>query len=156
MTHRSCHLIVALLLAGPLAPGAVAQLKPGVHAARAADAFGGVNGLGASIHLGVPLAPIQFLVAGEYFFPECGGCSFWGGSADIHFSLPIPVMTPYGAAGVVLRHTAVSDTEVRTGGIGIGAGVNLNALALAAFAEGRYEIMDGGVDQLVFRLGIRF
>jgi hypothetical protein len=156
MTHRSCHLILALALAGPLVPVSQAQLKPGLHAARAADSFGGVNGLGANLQLGLPLAPIQFLVAGEYFFPDCDGCSFWGGSADIHFSLPIPLVTPYAAAGLVLRHTAVSDTEVRTGGIGIGAGVNLNALVVAAFAEGRYEILDGGNDQLVFRLGVRF
>jgi hypothetical protein len=34
--------------------------------------------------------------------------------------------------------------------------VNLSALALGAYAEGRYELMDGSSDQLILRLGLRF
>lgn len=133
-----------------------AQIKPGLHVARATDSFDGVNGVGASVQVSVPVLPVDLFVAGEYFFPGCDGCSFWGGSADVHVSLPIPVVTPYVAAGLVLRNTSHSDTVVRTGGLGFGAGVNLNTLVVGGYVEGRYEFMDGSDDQLVIRLGIRF
>ncbi len=158
MTRRALPPALALAFAATLLLPAAghAQLKPGLHAARAADSFGGVNGVGGSLQLGLPVMPIDLFLAGEYFFPDCDGCSFWGGSADVHFTLPIPVLTPYAAAGLVLRNTDVADTRVRTGGFGLGAGVNLGAVGLGAYAEGRYEFMDGSGDQLVFRLGIRF
>ncbi len=133
-----------------------AQIKPGLHVARATDTFEGVNGVGASVQVGLPVLPLKLFVAGEYFFPGCDGCSFWGGSADLHVSLPIPIVSPYVAAGLVLRNTSLSDTVVRTGGLGFGAGVNLNTLVVGGYVEGRYEFMDGGDDQLVIRLGIRF
>jgi len=34
--------------------------------------------------------------------------------------------------------------------------LNLSTLRVGAYAEGRYEIMDGSDNQLVFRLGLRF
>lgn len=139
-----------------LAPEAHAQISPGVHLARASESFDGVTGIGGSLRVGLPLVPFSLFVAGEYFFPGCDGCSFWGGSADVHVSLPLPVLTPYATGGVVLRNTDVSDTRVRTGGLGLGAGVNLRMLRVGAYAEGRYEFMDGSGDQLVFRLGLRF
>ena len=156
MTARS--LLPALVLTALLsfAPEARAQIHPGVHVARAADSFGGVNGAGASVALGVPLVPVSLFVAGEYFFPGCDHCSLWGGSADVHFSLPFPIVKPFGTAGLVMRHTEVSNTQVRTEGLGLGAGVNVSALVVGAYVEGRYEIMSGGDDQLVFRLGVRF
>jgi hypothetical protein len=136
---------------------AQAQIHPGVHVARAADSFGGgVNGVGASVEVGLPLLPVDLFVAGEYFFPGCDNCSLWGGSADVHLALPIPVLTPYASAGLVMRNTEVSDTTERTGGIGICGGVNLSGLVIGAYGEGRYEFMDGDGDQLVFRIGLRF
>jgi hypothetical protein len=156
MTRRVLPLTLALAALCLLPAAAPAQVKPGLHVARAADVFGGVNGVGGSVLFGLPVLPIDLFVAGEYFFPDCDDCSFWGGSADVHFTLPIPVLTPYAAAGLVLRNTDVSDTRVRTGGLGLGAGVNLGAVGLGTYAEGRYEFMDGSSDQLVFRLGIRF
>jgi len=156
MAHRILPLTLALAAVSLVPAAASAQIKPGLHAARAADSFGGVNGLGGSLQLSFPLLPLDLFFAGEYFFPDCDGCSFWGGSADVHFTLPVPLVTPYAAAGLVLRNTDVSDTSVRTGGFGLGAGVNLGAVGLGAYAEGRYEFMDGSGDQLVFRLGIRF
>jgi len=124
--------------------------------ARAADSFGGVNGVGGNLQLHLPGTRFDLFFAGEYFFPDCDDCSFWGGSADVHFSLPVAVLAPYGAAGLVLRNTDVSDTSVRTGGLGLGAGLNLNTLVVGAFGEARYEFMDGDGDQFVFRLGVRF
>jgi hypothetical protein len=132
-----------------------AQIKPGLHVARAPDSFGGVNGVGGSLQLNLAVLPVDFFFAGEYFFTDCDNCSFWGGSADVQFTLPIPVLTPYAAAGLVLRNTDVSDTSVRTGGLGLGAGLNLSTLVVGAYAEGRYEFMDGSDDQFVFRLGVR-
>jgi len=132
-----------------------AQISPGLHVARAVDSFDGVNGVGGSVQLSLPGVPLDLFVAGEYFFPDCDGCSFWGGSADVHFTLPVPVLTPYGAAGLVMRNTDASDTSVRTGGLGLGAGLNLNGFVVGGYAEGRYEFMDGSGDQLVFRLGLR-
>jgi hypothetical protein len=147
-------LALAALCVLPLA--AQAQINPGVHAARATKSFDGVNGVGGHVRVGLPALPIDLFLAGEYFFPDCDNCSLWGGSVDVHLSLPIPVVTPYATAGLVMRNFSASDVTVRTGGLGFGAGVNLTALVVGAFAEGRYELMESGDDQLVFRLGIRF
>lgn len=156
MIRRFLPVALAVVLAATSAHEARAQLSPGVHVARAANTFDGVNGVGGSLELSFPLLPIDVFVAGEYFFPDCDECSFWGGSADVHFSLPVPVLTPYATAGLVMRNTGASDTTVRTGGVGFGAGVNVGAVVLGGYAEARYEILDGSEDQLVFRLGVRF
>jgi hypothetical protein len=155
MTRRFFTVAFALAAALPLAPEARAQISPGLHVARAADSFDGVNGVGGSVELSLPVLPVSFVLAGEYFFPGCDGCSLWGGSADIHLSLPLPVIRPYAAAGPVLRNIDVSDTRVRTGGFGLGGGVNLKTPIVGAFAEARYEILGDSGDQFVFRLGIR-
>lgn len=155
MIRRFLPVALTLGMGLALAPEARAQLRPGLHVARAADSFGGVNGVGGSLELSLPVLPIDLFFAGEYFFPDCEDCSLWGGSADVHFTLPVPLLSPYGTAGLVLRNTDASDTSVRTGGLGFGAGVNVGALVVGAYAEARYEIMDGMGDQLVFRLGLR-
>jgi hypothetical protein len=155
MTSRFLPFVLALAAMVALAPGARAQISPGLHVARAADSFEGVNGLGGSLELRLPALPGALVVAGEYFFPGCDGCSLWGGSADIHVTLSLPTLSPYGTAGLVLRSIDVSDTRVRTGGLGLGGGVNLATLMVNAFAEARYEILDGSGDQFVFRLGLR-
>jgi len=156
MTRRVLSLALALAAVFSLPPQAHAQINPGLHVARATDSFGGVNGVGGSLQLSLPVLPVDLFLAGEYFFPNCDDCSFWGGSADVHLTLPVPIVTPYAAAGLVLRNTDASDTRVRTGGLGLGAGLNLSTLVVGAYAEGRYEFMDGSGDQLVFRLGLRF
>ena len=145
---------------GAWAPDAGAQLRPGVHVARAADSFGGSNGAGASVEIGFPLVPVDVFVAGEYFFPDCGsidGCGLLGGSADLHFTLPFPVLTPYATAGLVYRRLDAGDgaEAVSHRGFGLGAGVNLGTIVLGAYAEARYEFVDPD-DQLVLRVGLRF
>lgn len=155
MTRRFLPVALALAGAMPLAPEARGQINPGLHVARAADSFDGVNGVGGSVELSLPVLPVDFFFAGEYFFPACDGCSFWGGSADVHLTLSLPILSPYGSAGLVLRNADASDTRVRTGGLGLGGGVNLATLVVGAFAEARYEILDASDDQFVFRLGIR-
>jgi hypothetical protein len=160
MIRRALCTAVALAGLGLGATEARAQLNPGIHVARATDAFGGTNGVGGSVELSFPLFPIDLFVAGETFFPDCGtvdDCSFMGGSADLHLSLPIPVLTPYATGGLVYRRTdpgggagAVAKT-----GWGAGVGVNLGALVLGAYAEARYEVVDPD-DQVVIRLGLRF
>lgn len=157
------RILLALgLVPAVLAVGAVdvqAQLNPGLHVARASDVFGGTTGVGASVQLSFPLMPIDIFVAGEYFFPDCGAasdCSFMGGSADLHLTLPVPVLTPYGSAGLVYRRTDLVGAGAATAtGFGLGAGVNLGALVLGGYAEARYEFVDPD-NQFVFRVGIRF
>lgn len=160
MNRRILAVPLVLLFLAFLTSDAEAQLHPGIHAARAADAFGGANGVGASLELGFPLFPVDVFVAGDYFFPDCGsieGCRYMGGSADLHFKLPVPVLTPYATAGLVYRRFeagAGAPAESNTG-FGLGAGVHLNTLVLGAYAEARYEFVDPD-DQVVVRVGIRF
>jgi hypothetical protein len=154
MTRRFLPVALALAAAIPLAP-ARAQISPGLHFARAADSFDGVNGVGGNLELRLRGFPVDLFLAGEYFFPDCDDCSSWGGSADVHVTLARAVLSPYGTAGFVLRNREVSDTEVSTGGLGLGGGVNLATPGLGAFAEVRFEILDGMGDLFVFRLGLR-
>lgn len=160
MIRRSLPVALTLFLAS-FPNAARAQASPGLHYARAADVFGGANGVGASLEVSFPLLPLDAFVAGEYFFTDCASgadCSFWGGSADVHFTMPVPVLTPYGAAGLVYRrHTSGFDDIVTRDdvGIGLGAGVNLGAVVLGGYAEVRYEFVETD-DQLVFRVGVRF
>jgi hypothetical protein len=160
MIRRVSSAVLLLATLGLMAPGADAQLNPGIHVARAADVFGGTNGVGGSLQLSFPLFPIDVFVAGEYFFPDCGtgdGCAYMGGSADLHFGLPIPMVTPYGAAGLVYRRSdgGTGAGAVTNTGFGVGVGVDLGALVIGGYAEARYEFVDPD-DQVVIRLGIRF
>jgi hypothetical protein len=160
MMRRLLPAVLALVAVPVLADGAQAQLNPGVHVARAADFENGAWGVGASAELSFPLLPVDVFVAGDWFFPDCTyDCSLWGGSADLHLTMPFPVLSPYGTAGIVYRSYTyrVGDVETSTGGtgFGLGAGVNLGTIVLGAYAEARYEFVDPD-DQLVFRLGIRF
>jgi len=158
MIRRALCIALATVALGVGAPEASAQLNPGIHVARATDAFGGTNGIGGSVELSFPLFPIDLFVAGEYFFPDCGtadDCSFMGGSADLHLSLPIPVLTPYATGGLVYRRTDVGTGASAQTGFGGGVGVHLGALVIGAYAEVRYEVVDPD-NQLVVRVGIRF
>lgn len=158
MIRRTLSVLLVTCALGTFAADAHAQLNPGIHVARAFDAFGGVNGVGGSLELSFPLFPIDVFVAGEYFFPDCGSvsdCSFMGGSADLHLSLPFPVLTPYATGGLVYRRTDVGIGAVADTGFGAGVGVNLGALVLGGYAEARYEFV-GDDDQVVVRVGLRF
>ena len=152
--------VLAVGLLGLAAPGAQAQLNFGIHAARAAKAFGGANGLGASLELSVPVLPVDVMVAGDWFRPDCGtasGCSFLGAGADVHFAMPFPVLQPYGLAGVVVRRSKQADGfDTRSDrGLALGVGVNLRSLVVGAYGEARYEFVDPK-REFVFRLGLRF
>ena len=157
MVRRLLPTVLALLVLLSTATPARAQVGPGVHVARMSDVGGGAYGVGGSLRLGLPLAPVDVFLAGDYFFPDCGpgDCSLWGGSADVHFTMGLPVLTPYGTVGVVYRSYSVSDVTADATGFGLGAGIDLGTLGLGAYLEGRYEFVDPD-DQFVFRLGIRF
>ncbi len=161
MNRRLLPVGLALLAVVSSVGEAGAQLRPGIHAARASargtNVGGRANGVGGSLELSIPLVPVDVFVAGDYFFPDCGtvDCSLWGGSADLHLEMPLPVLTPYGAAGLVWRRTTVDGVSSDATGFGVGAGVNLGTLVLGAYLEARYEFVDPD-DQVVFRLGIRF
>jgi hypothetical protein len=142
------------------APGAQGQVTFGVHAARATKtAHGAANGLGASFDLKFPALPVDVMVAGEYFWPDCGtdtGCSYAGGGADLHVALPFPVLQPYALGGVVVRRSKANSaaTAVDDKGLALGVGANLGGLGLGAYGEIRYEFVPA--HPVVFRLGIRF
>ncbi len=156
MIRRLLPVGLALLAVASTGRGVHAQIAPGIHLARAADVAGGTYGVGGSLKLSFPLAPVEVMVAGEYFFPDCvADCSFWGGSADLHFKMPFPVLTPYGAAGLVYRKNSLGGASTDDTGFGVGAGIDLGAVGFGAYAEARYEFVDPD-DQLVLRLGIRF
>ncbi len=158
---RRLAFVTLLMTAAMATPSALSgQLKFGIHGARAMDIRGGANGLGASLELGFPVFPVDVFAAGDYFFPDCGaddGCSFRGGSLDLHFGLPVPVVQPYGAAGLVVRQVDQGDAmgRVTHRGFGLGIGVNLGAVVIGGYAEARYEFVDPD-DQFVLRVGIRF
>lgn len=160
MNRRILSTLVGLVAVAVSAPDVHAQINPGIHVARAADAFGGANGIGGSLELGFPLFPIDLFVAGEYFFPDCGptdDCGYLGGSADLHLGLPIPILTPYATGGLVYRRYEAGGgaAAVANTGFGAGVGVNLGTLVFGAYAEARYEFVDPD-DQLLFRVGLRF
>lgn len=156
MIRRLLPAGLALLVLAFAGRDARAQLSPGIHMARAADVAGGTWGVGGSLKLGFPLAPVEVMVAGERFFPDCvADCSFWGGSADLHFKMAFPLLTPYGAVGVVYRKYSIGGASTDDTGLGLGAGIDLGAVGFGAYAEARYEFVDPD-DQLVLRLGIRF
>jgi hypothetical protein len=156
MIRRLLPVGLALVAMASSGRDARAQISPGIHLARAADVAGGTYGAGGSLKLSFPLAPVEVMVAGDYFFPDCtADCSFWGGSADVHFKMPFPVLTPYGAAGVVYRKYSLGGASTDHTGFGVGAGIDLGAVGFGAYAEARYEFVDPD-DEFVLRLGIRF
>jgi hypothetical protein len=65
MTRRFLPVALALAAAIPLAP-ARAQIRPGLHFARAADSFDGVNGVGGNLALRLRGFPVDLFLAGEY------------------------------------------------------------------------------------------
>jgi len=160
MIRRILPFGLALLVALAATDTVQAQVRPGIHVARATsrgpEVGGATNGVGGSLELGLPLAPVDLFLAGDYFFPDCASdCSLWGGSADLHFTMAIPVLTPYAAAGIVWRRSSHGDVTQDATGFGVGVGVNLGTIALGAYFDARYEFVDPD-DQMVFRLGIRF
>jgi hypothetical protein len=148
-------LSVALLCMAP--SHADAQLSWGLQAAHANDVFGGSNGLGAVVGVGVPLFPVNGRVGGEYFFPDCGsadGCSFMGWSAAVNVAIPFPVVRPYATGALVQRRFDPgngADATTDTGFAG-GIGLEINPLLMTIFAEVRYEWVDPD-NQFVLRVG---
>lgn len=142
------------------APGAQGQVAFGIHVARASETVNGAaNGLGASFDLKFPSLPMDVMVAGEYFWPNCGtgtGCSYAGGGADLHLALPFPVLHPYALGGVVVRRRKADSaaTAVSHDGLDLGLGVNLQGVAVGLYGEIRYEFVPNR--PFVFRLGLRF
>ena len=69
MNRRVLTLALALAAGLSLPPEVHAQINPGVHVARAADAFGGVNGLGAAE---TGNQPVPLSAAPDSFTPPTG------------------------------------------------------------------------------------
>lgn len=140
-----------------LAQPAASQLFVGLHAAKMDKTADGAWGGGAQIGVDLPALPLDVVASGEYFDVDClTDCSFYGGSVDARFRLPLPVVRPYGTAGLTARKFEVEglgegDWET---GLGIGAGVDVATPLLRIFVEGRYEFVDSPDEQLVWRAGL--
>jgi hypothetical protein len=137
---------------------AAAQVGLGAHYAYLADAFGGTQGAGARVTIGLPPLPVSAAVNGEYFFPPCGerDCTLRGLTADLNFSLPFPGLRTWVGVGWSVRQVELdgfgsSRTER---GLNIGAGAEMRAVPLRPYLDVRYELADAPEDQLLLRLGL--
>lgn len=158
--HRRLKVSLWLIPLGLLAPGRVeAQLNFGVHAARAADVFGGAWGLGATVGVDVPALPVGARIGGDWFRPDCGiadGCGYLGWTADVRVNVPFPVVRPYALGGIVRRRYDPGSADATwDSGWAAGLGVDVGTLVLRAFGELRYEGV-GPDHQFVSRLGVIF
>ncbi|HEX7091047.1 MAG TPA: hypothetical protein VF192_12975 [Longimicrobiales bacterium] len=137
---------------------ATAQVGLGAHYARLADAFGGTQGAGARVTIGLPLFPVSAAINGEYVFPRCGDrdCTLRGVTADLNFSLPFPGLRTWVGVGWSVRQIDLDDIgRSRTErGVNLGAGAELGAAPLRPYLDVRYELADAPEEQLLLRLGL--
>lgn len=145
-----------LTLVAVLALPASAQIGVGGEYVRAADAFGGTAGVGARLRLGVPLFPVNAVINGEYFFPQCPAddCSLRGVTFDLDYSLPIPVIHPWVGAGWSIRELKVGGLRSTRRGVNVGVGAELQLRMLRPFVDFRYEFVNAPEKQYVTRVGV--
>ena len=150
----SCIVLIGVLVA-PVS--ARAQLFGGVTGAWAAS-FDGSVGVGGMLGYDLPILPVDIFGEGTWFFPDCDGCDLKGLSLGVNVRLPLLLVRPYLTGGMTWRDLkdpdAVSiDTVSESGGFA-GAGVDLAVASLRLFLEGRYELLDGDLEQAVVRMGV--
>ena len=156
LSRVTLGMLAAILLALPAR--AAAQVGLGVHYARLADAFGGTQGAGARVTIGLPLFPVSAAINGEYFFPRCGDrdCTLRGVTADLNYSLPFPAFRTWVGLGWSVRQIDLDDIgRSRTErGLNLGVGAELGAAPLRPYLDVRYELADAPEEQLLLRLGL--
>jgi len=152
----------ALAVGAVLPVAATAQVSWGAHAVRAADAFGGATGAGVRAGVTLPVLPFDLIGSAEYFFPDCGNdqsdCGLHGLTLDANVRMVLPVLRPYGLAGLAYRKVSPGGDapDEESTGLALGAGVDLALGGLRLFGEGRYEFLDAPEKQFLLRLGIMF
>lgn len=155
---------VPLMLAGLLLPGlsskAEGQLRGGVHAFHAGEAFDGATGVGIRGGVQLPVVPLDLLMSGEYLLPACpiasSGCGLRGVTADVNLRMTLPVIRPYVSGGVAHRqYLPGGDGEAVTStGPSAGVGFDVRLGQLGAFAEARYEFVEAPRSQGILRIGL--
>lgn len=116
-----------------------------------------------------PFADIFGQATATFFFPDCGGGFFGGGTGvdcsffEIAASAAVPFdldedFTPYAGAGLHLGRFGVSsggtsDSETKLG-LGLLGGVKFPLGGVNAFAEGKINL--GTYDQVVLQFGVLF
>ena len=155
------NLIAALVLVGALSVPCEGrgQISGGVFGAWAQDAFDGSPGVGVQITLDTPILPLDVFGSGTWFFADCGGCDLKGWSLGVTLRpFPFPVARPYVVGGLTSRDLEDVDVSlvVSSSGAFAGAGLDVALLGLRVFAEGRYEFLDGVLEQPVMRAGVLF
>ncbi len=157
MTPRRLTSCIVLIGALVIPGTARAQLFGGLTGAWA-EGFDGSVGMGGVLGYDLPILPVDIFGEGTWFFPDCDGCDLKGWSLGVNVRLPLPLIRPYLTGGMTWRDLedpdAVSiDTVSESGGFA-GAGVDLAIASFRLFLEGRYELLDGDLEQAVVRLGV--
>jgi opacity protein-like surface antigen len=135
-------------------------------------------GIGARVEFGLgdlvgldeaPFSDIFAMTTATYFFTDCGGGFFPGGTGvDCSFfeiaagaAVPFDVdedFTPYAGAGIHLGRFGASTSGESSSqtklGLGLVGGVKFPLGGTAAFAEGKINL--GTYDQLVIQFGVLF
>ena len=135
-----------------------AQIVGGVFGAYAQDAHDGTAGVGAQLGLDIPILPVDVYGSGTWFFPGCDGCDLRGWSVGVTLRpFPFPLARPYVVGGLTSRD--LEDTAggvVNSSGAFAGVGLDVALVGFRLFAEGRYEFLDGPLEQAVVRAGLLF
>ncbi len=154
-------MIVALSFFGILAVPCEgrAQVVGGVFGAYAQDAFDGMSGVGAQLGLDIPVLPIDVFGSGTWFLPSCDDCEVKGWSVGATLRpFPFPVARPYIVAGLTSRDLddPANGYTLSPSGPFAGVGLDVALMGLRVFAEGRYEFLDGELEEAVVRAGLLF
>lgn len=153
----------AALVAQP----AQAQVQFGVQGNYADDVDFGIGAraqfdVGSMIAEEGPLSSLTGVASVDYYFPDCGG-DFFGGGSDIDCSYlevngnalyPLDIaegVAPYVGAGVHFGRFSVEDVSDSEVGLNALGGLNFDLGGVTAFAEGKIEL--GGMEQFVITFG---
>ena len=155
------NLIVGLAFVGILAVPCEgrAQIIGGVFGAYAQDAFDGTPGVGAQLGLDIPILPVDVYGSGTWFLPSCDGCEMKGWSLGVTLRpFPFPVVRPYVVGGLASRDLEgpAAGSVINASGAFAGVGVDVALAGFRLFAEGRYEFLDGPLEQAVVRAGLLY
>lgn len=153
---RTLSLTVVLLSAAAFPGPAEAQLRAGLHGARANDLYAApAYGVGARIE--ADFGRFSLMGTMERFFPDCSSCGYDNLAGDVSVTLlPFPFVEIYATGGLAVRLLTEAGTERTGDGYSYGVGVLYPPLR-GLFFEVRNEVFDAadGGNQLLFRAGLQ-
>jgi len=160
MTARRVTFCVVLIGALLVPASGSSQVFGGAYGAWAQDSFDGTYGLGAMLGFDFPLFPVDVFGSGEWFNPDCDGCSLNGWALGANLRLPLPLIRPYLTGGWVWRDAkgdvGAADPFALGGYDGAfgGIGVDVALAGIRLFVEGRYEYLKDDLKQVTARGGV--